>query len=228
MRYHIKIITLILLGISVLHSEAFSKDEKDIAIVLKSSGDVKVRKVNPKRWVNGRRGARLNSGDIIKTGNDGMTAVMFTDDKSLLKVRYNSSLAIRGERNKSAISKRIKFALGNFWVKVKKQKTDFYVETPSGVAAVKGTEFYGVVSSDSTIIIGIEGLISFKNKFGEILIEAGETGIADRLNAPVIVDSESIRVQRWAEDDGSEKVLEIEFKNSDGDTKSLKINYDEQ
>ncbi|MEE4312136.1 MAG: FecR family protein [candidate division KSB1 bacterium] len=228
MRYDIKTVLFILLAISIFHSELIGDNDKDIAIMLKSKGSVRVRRANPKKWENGTRGSRLHSGDIIKTGEDGLAAIMFTDDKSLMKVRDNSSLAIRGERKKATISKRVKFALGQFWVKVNKQKTDLYVETPSGIAAVKGTEFYGMVSSDSTVIFGIEGLISFKNKFGEILIEAGETGVADRLNAPVIVDTEQFRVQRWADDDGSEKMLEIEFKNSEGDIKSLKLNYEEQ
>jgi len=228
MRYYIKTVLFILLAVSIFHSEVVGDNDKDIAIMLKSSGSVRVRRVNPKKWENGTRGSRLHSGDIVKTGDNGLAAIMFTDDKSMMKVRDNSSLAIRGERKKASISKRVKFALGQFWVKVKKQKTDFYVETPSGIAAVKGTEFYGMVSSDSTVIFGIEGLISFKNKFGEILIEAGETGVADRLNAPLIVDSEDLRVQRWADDDGAEKILEIEFKNSEGDIKTLRINYEEQ
>ena len=107
-----------------------AQSNDDVAIILKSKGKVKVRKEKIKNWYDGIRGFHLDSGDIVKTYEQSLAAVMFTDDKSLLKVRDNSTLAIRGKRTNKTISKRISCTLGNFWIKVSKQKSKLLVETP--------------------------------------------------------------------------------------------------
>ncbi len=208
---------------------AHAANSKDIAIVLKSEGEVKIRKSSPKTWNNAQKGDRLDAGDIIKTGDHSLAAIMFTDDKSLLKVRDNSSLSVRGQRDKSTISKKVTFALGQIWVKVTDQKSEFLVETPSGVAAVKGTEFYTIVDQNgNTTIFAIQGLISFKNKFGEILIQAGETALATKLTAPTVAQTDGNQLPQWGSSNNLEKEFEIEFQDSEGNTKKLKINYREQ
>ena len=203
-----------------------AQSNNDVAIILKSKGKVKVRKEKIQKWGDGKRGIRLDSGDIVKTYEQSLAAVMFTDDKSLLKVRDNSTLAIRGKRTKKTISKRIVCTLGNFWIKVSKQKSKIQVETPSGVAAVKGTEFYGVVDSDgNTMIIVIEGIVKLMNKLGEALVNAGQTGKMTKGQPPEVSPTDPKDVQNWAEEDNSTNELQFEFEDSDGNKKNLKIIY---
>jgi len=220
-----KILSIVLIigcCFNFLHAE----ESKDVAIILKSKGSAKIRTANPDKWLEAQRGMRLNSGDIVKTGSDALVAIMFTDDKSLLKIRENSTVAIKGKREKSSISKRLKFALGQIWVKVQKQQSDFLVETPSGTAVVKGTEFYQVVDQDgNTTVIGLEGLIQLKNKLGEILVRAGETGLASKLTAPTSQKTDGADVPNWGGAEDSENYLEFEFQDAEGNKKSLKINY---
>ena len=138
----------------------------------------------------------------------------------------NSSLIIRGERKKASITKRIKFAIGQIWVKVNKQKAGFTVETPSGIAAVKGTEFYCLVDEEgNTMVIGIKGIISLMNDLGEILIKAGETGLATKLSAPTVQQTDGSQIPDWIQGDDMEKYLEFEFQDGEGNKKNLKINY---
>ncbi len=203
-----------------------AQNNNDVAIILKSKGEVKIRKGKAKNWNNGVQGFRLDSGDLLKTSENSLAAIMFTDDKSLLKVRDNSTLAIRGKRTNSSIAKRIGCTVGNFWINVTKQNTKMIVETPSGVAAVKGTQFYGIVDAEgNTQIIVIEGIVQLMNKLGEILIHAGQTGKVTKNGAPLVFTTDPNSFLDWANDDRGAKELQFEFQDSDGNKKNLKIRY---
>ena len=212
----------LLLGIN----DAYSQKTKDVAFILKSNGKVKIKKDKAKNWDNSKRGLRLDSGDIIKTYDNSIAAVLFTDDKSLLKIRDNSVVAIKGKREKKSMTKRIICSFGNFWVKVSKQKSKLLVETPSGVAAVKGTEFYGIVDKDgNTMIIAIEGIVQLLNKFGDEFVKAGQSGTMSKDSAPKVFKSDPNKKMDWAGGDDNKKELKFEFQDSDGNIKNLKILY---
>lgn len=218
-------ITISLVCILISHI-VYGQNNNDVAIILKSKGDVKVRKEKSKNWNKGNRGFRLDSGDILKTRENSLAAIMFTDDKSLLKVRDNSLLAIRGKRSNRSIAKKISCKIGNFWINVTKQSTKMVVETPSGMAAVKGTEFYGIVDSEgNTLIIVIKGVVKLLNKLGEVLVNAGQTGKLTKNGAPVVFDTDPNSFLNWANDDQGSKELQFEFQDSEGNKKNLKIRY---
>ncbi|MDZ7264871.1 MAG: FecR family protein [candidate division KSB1 bacterium] len=218
------ILTFIILicGITILRSQATN----DIALILKSSGTVKVKKESAGNWRVAEKGLRLNSGDLIKTAENSLAAIIFTDDKSLLKVRDNSMLAIRGKRTEASVSKRLVCSLGQFWLKVSQQKSKLVVETPTGVAAVKGTEFYGVVDSEgNTTIVVIEGMVQLINKLGEALVKAGQSGKLTKNGAPQVFPTGPDGRYSWAtEGDGDHELL-FEFQDSNGNKKNLKIIY---
>ncbi len=199
---------------------------RDVAIVLKTSGDVRVKKAVNKKWYYGKRGVRLDSGDIIKTAENSLAAIMFTDDKSLIKIRDKSLVAIRGKREKNSIAKRVLCTLGKFWVKVSKQKTKFVVETPSGIAAVKGTEFYGIVEEDgSTTIIAIEGIVELMNELGKVLVQAGESGKLTKNGEPAKYKTPDKEKPVWGDEEENEgEELKMEFKDQDGNRKTLRVN----
>jgi hypothetical protein len=218
-------ITISLVCVLISHL-VYSQNNNDVAIILKSKGDVKVRKEKSKNWNNGTQGFRLDSGDILKTRENSLAAIMFTDDKSLLKVRDNSMLAIRGKRTKKSIAKKISCKIGNFWINVTKQNTKMVVETPSGMAAVKGTEFYGIVDAEgNTLIIVIEGIVQLMNKLGKVLVKAGQTGKLTKNGTPVVFNTDPNSFLNWANDDRNSKELQFEFQDSEGNKKNLKIMY---
>lgn len=198
----------------------------DVAIILKSKGKVKVKKEETKNWRDGDRGVHLDSGDIVRTHENSLAAILFTDDKSLLKVRDNSTVAIQGKRANNSISKRVVCSLGDFWLKVSQQKSKLVVETPSGIAAVKGTEFYGIVDSEgNTIIIVIEGMVELMNKLGEALVRAGQTGKLIKGKIPQVFQTDPGQKLNWANDDKNSQELKFEFQDSEGNKKNLKVTY---
>jgi len=226
MKKYISILFTVLVSTSFIHAAT----SNDVAIILKSMGDVRVGIPKPKQWLVAKKGMHLNSGNVIKTRDDGYAAVMFSDDKSLLKIRENSTVAIGGKREKKAISKRLRFNLGQLWLKVrKKQTTKFVIETPSGMATVKGTEFYGIVDENGKVtFICIEGLISLMNKLGDILIKAGETGEIGKNTAPSKHKTKDSDIPDWGNESGDGGKLEFEFEDADGKKKVIQIEYEDK
>ena len=211
--------------IGLLHARE-ATDSKDIAFLFKTNGKVEIQKNSTKSWSRGKRGSRLSSGDKIKTGDNSIAALLFTDDKSLMKIRSRSDVLIQGERKQSSISKRIFMQAGDVFVSVKKQKTIFRLETPTGVAAVKGTEFYASFKNGIFKLFGISGIIELINQYGSVLVQAGETGTSDGTQAPDVQPTDPNNVPDWAGDEpppGQEDELRIEFKDKDGKIKTLKL-----
>ena len=203
--------------------------DRDIAIVLKATGNVTLQQANVSVAQEVSRGLHLNSGDQIRTGDDGFAAIMFTDDKTLVKLRGNSVLKIRGSRQQSTIAKRLNMPVGEMWVKVKPQKVKLKIETPSGVAAVKGTAFYILVDGiGNTKLYGIEGVTELSNSIGAVDVKAGMTGLATKTRAPSVHETIFAEQPTWGTEDKTEYELEIELINPSGEKRKLKIQYDDR
>ncbi len=202
--------------------------EKDIALVLKTAGQVQINGANG-AWQNAPKGTRLNAGTQVRTGSESLAAIVFTDDKSLLKVRSNSQVAINGKRETSAggrIAKTIAMQFGELWTKVTKGTASFRIETPSGVAAVKGTIFYAIITNDGKfMIVCLDGLVELINQFGKALVKAGETGISSPDQAPESHPTTPDEMPNWANDSEGNGDMEIEFQDGNGQKKKLKIRY---
>ncbi len=214
---------MIIISLFAISASAWSAPGRDIALVLKVQGMAEIQQTSS--WDELNRGHRINSGDKIRTGRDAMVALVFTDDKSMMKIRSESELTIRGNREEEGIKKRLMLALGSLWSKIKPGGAGFKVETPSGVAAVKGTEFYTIVDDEGTTrIIGITGIVELLNDLGSVLVKAGQTGILPPDESPDVTETDSF--EDWANKDQKEnRQLEIEFKDESSDKKTLKIEY---
>jgi hypothetical protein len=205
--------------------------DKDIALVLKTTGQVQVNG-NDGAWQNAARGTRLNAGTQVRTGDQSLAAIVFTDDKSLLKVRSNSKVVINGKREAAAsggqrIIKTIAMEFGELWAKVTKGNAPFRVETPSGVAAVKGTIFYSILRDDGRLyIICFDGIVELINRFGSVLVQAGQTGTSALNEAPETHPSTPEEIPNWANDSEGSGEIEIEFQDHNGQKKKLKIRYE--
>ena len=152
-----------------------------IAVATKVKGPVEIMPIGKKGFSDLEPGTILSDGDKIRTGPSGFTAIIFIDDKSTLKVKDNSEVVITGKRTAASISKKINMDEGTIRATVKKENTDFVIQTPTSVASVKGTDFW-LVSDPETgdQIIGIEGIVGLvNNETGqEIDISEGMSGLS--------------------------------------------------
>ncbi len=210
---------------------AGAKTDRDVALIFKVKGQVKVVK-QIKKLQKARRGLRLDAGDRIETDENGFTALIFTDDKSMMKIRANSDVVIRGKRIKKSFAKRIYMEVGEAWVHVSPQfASDFRIETPTGVAAVKGTEFYTIVDQMGNMtILATKGIVELMNQFGSVLVHAGEAGHIRGKAQPEVRRAKPDEIPNWGKTRGTEegKVLELEFEDQNGAKKHLKIRYKEK
>jgi hypothetical protein len=217
---HRLIFELIFLTFSIV----WAQNAKEIALVIKVTGAAEV-KSSDGRWTPIVQGQRLNSGDFIKTGEASLVAIVFTDDKSMIKIRSLSQIQLQGDRKKEGIAKRLLITIGQVWLKIKPKGAGFRMVTPSGVAAVRGTEFYAYVDAAQTIIIGIEGQVELFNREGSVMVTPGKTGTIAPKVPPTMTDT--LGLNDWAKTDDTNQSLEIEFQGDDGNKKQVKIRYRE-
>lgn len=230
----IPLLLISFLILSLTSQPAFSATEtKAIALALKSSGDVKFKKAGTDRILPLKFGSTLDDGDWIRTGDDGFVTLMFTDDKSQIKISAKTEVVIEGKRDaNSNISKRVKMEVGQLLAKVQEQRGTLQIATPTSVASVKGTEFWVVVFEDGTTqVITLEGLVELLNtQSGRIVeVRAGQRGESDR-NGNVNQDNPP-RDQIPKDPDQDETTphsIEIQIQDTDGRTKTINIEYEEK
>lgn len=213
------LIVSITIGATVYLAQA--NENKVVAMVVKALGKAQAKQ--GKSWSNITKGSRLFSGDEVKTSGDGYAAVMFVDDKSIVKVKPNSILKIQGTYEGKSISKQLVMDVGELFVKVSKQKGSFQVATPTSVASVKGTEFWVMENAGGTTIVGLEGLIEVTNKLTNQTsnVSAGQTGRSTKTGITV----ETTKEEDIPDAGELKEEIIIRFKDADGKEKEVKIQY---
>ena len=78
-----------------------------IAVATKVKGVAEILKTEAKNFTLLKSGTILDDGDKIRTGKSGFVAIIFIDDKSILKIKENSEAVITGKKTKKSISKKI-------------------------------------------------------------------------------------------------------------------------
>ena len=153
-----------------------------IAVATKINGPVEIMLVNTKDFSKLKPGTVLSDGDKIRTGNSGFVAIIFIDDKSILKLKANSEATIAGQRTSASISKKINMDSGTVRATITKQNVDFVIQTPTSVASVKGTDFWLLsdpISGDE--VIGLDGVVNLvNNETGEeVDVTEGNSGTSN-------------------------------------------------
>lgn len=202
-----------------------------IAVTSKVSGKVEFTHVDVNQFNDLKAGTILEDGDQIRTGATGFAAIIFIDDKSILKIRSGSTIVINGDRGTSAISKKIDMEAGTIRAKITRQKEgEFVIQTPTSVASVKGTDFW--MQSDPTIgdrLFGLDGIISLTNLLSGLTqdVTAGITGIAGLDGSLDLVQTNPANVPSDPEEGSSKapSILKIEYEDENGNRKVLIIEY---
>lgn len=176
-------------------------------------------------------GTILFDRDFVRTGSNAFLLLVYLDDKSMLKIKENTGLEIRGTRQGEGISKRIDMTAGTVKAEVAEQrKGDFVISTPTSTASVKGTSFWLVSDpQEGDQLFGLEGVVELTNLISGIVVTvgAGQTGISSPDGTTDVVTTSPDDVPEDVEEAGEEmKELRIRFKNEDGEERDLIINYD--
>lgn len=181
-----------------------------------------------------RLGDRLRNRDVVATSANTRAALRFTDDGSILRINPGSQVRLTSGDERGALVRTLELEFGEVWARVNRRDgAEFRVQTPAGVAAVKGTEFLVRVDADSgTTVITLEGVVEFFNQAGRTDVAAGQKAEArSQTDAPEAAAA-SPEELREAEDAGGGEDgappgegtwVEVQLQDADGRQRTLMI-----
>tara|TARA_B100001173_G_scaffold103015_1_gene89171 strand:- start:107 stop:841 length:735 start_codon:yes stop_codon:yes gene_type:complete len=227
---------------------SFLINKETLAIVTKSSGDVKYKNYLSNEFSNElKMGSQLFNNDLIVTNSDGFVKFSYLDDGTTIKIHHDSELYVRGQINKKSISKRINMSNGLLKLDVSKQNDDeFMVITPTSVASVKGTSFILESNEDGDSFFGYEGTVEIRNKESNKIVKLSKnlkvTSTNDgSINSEIVTPVDINPIEIFIEMDEEEQPIEnyfideteiineliIKVYNSDGEEREIIIKYNE-
>ena len=221
-----KILKLLSISILLLSSNLIASK---IAVATKVNGDVEIMPVDTKDFSKLKQGTVLSDGDKIRTGNSGFAAIIFIDDKSILKLKGNSEATIAGQRTSASISKKINMDSGTVRATITKQNVDFVIQTPTSVASVKGTDFWLLsdpISGDE--VIGLDGIVNLiNNETGEeVDVTEGNSGISNPDGSVGIEETDPNSIPDDPSDDQEgPSQIRIYLDGPNGEQKVIVIDY---
>ena len=202
-----------------------------VAIAIKTKGDVSIihKGLNTAQAL--KPGSPLSDQDKIRTGKNGFVAIMYLDDKTVLKMLGNSDMTIMGQRSGVKINKSIDIKYGKIAAAVTPQKgKEFMIATPTSVASVKGTEL--AIDSDPSTgdsFTLIEGLIEVTNNLtGETTeVQQGETAVSTPEGSLEVNNTTQGDLEGFEDADMQVSTQELRFEVEDenGNTKEIIIKF---
>jgi tetratricopeptide (TPR) repeat protein len=161
-------------------------------------GEVAMRPSGAAQWQKAQLHQELFGGNTVRTGANSRAAILCLDE-SQIRLNQHTVLTLKsvapsprlrfGEIAPAAMAEEGKslyeVTQGEVWLRNKKEKFLFELETPVVTATIRGTELNVRVQPDGTTTIAmLEGEIKMVNRYGEILLTAGEEGLARPGKAP--------------------------------------------
>ena len=193
--------------ISLIAGSIFAQEPDPFAVVLKTKGEVILShnyQLQP-----AETGTLVYNGDMLLTKEYSLGIVKFSDNGAILKLFSNSTLTIGMEKD-IGLNKKLNLAVGDLWAEVTTGLGDFTVQTPTSVAAVKGTKFLTSVDPQTlyTTVSVFEGTVEFGNEFGLINVTVGNQGFSNGIDPPVM---QPIQLNQIPEEIQQEIEAEVEI-----------------
>ncbi|HVH11622.1 MAG TPA: FecR family protein, partial [Longimicrobium sp.] len=177
-------------------------------------------------------GDRLRHRDAVATSANTRAALRFVDDGSILRINPNSQVRLSTGDERGALVRTLELEFGEVWARVNRRDgAEFRVQTPAGVAAVKGTEFVVRVDSAGATVITLEGVVEFFNDAGRTDVAAGQRAAASSASDAPQAAPASPEELRQADDVGGEDGasstagawVEVQLQDADGRMRTLML-----
>ena len=206
-----------------------SKAEKGIGTLFVKNGRVELLRSGKTKWIKAQKGILLFEGDRIKTRELARAAVIL-DDGSIIRLNENSDLLFKVKQAKK--QKRLKLLMGHLWAKIRKldRGQELEIETPSAVAAIKGTELELKVLPDGKVQLVVwDGLVDFFNSHGKVVVRASQESTSAKDQIPGEPQKANLESRdQWFGSVvaiPSSKTLKLKIKDKDGKEQKLDIKY---
>ena len=144
-----------------------------VARLVKVEGNVYFKRMGMETFSEkAKLGAAILNGDAIKVGETGFGAIMYLDDKTILKIRENTKFGFMETQNTRTVDLTHGTLLNT--VNSEGRTKSFRIQTPVSVASVKGTQFAAIVSQTGVDqFIGKEGLFEVLNMISGETVSVG-------------------------------------------------------
>lgn len=182
---------------SLLVGVASAQESSHAASIIQQSGENLWRENFSAQWASTELQQTLDEGHHVKTGPNAKMALLFRDE-SQLRLNQNSLLIIQNVLDEQGQSTRFRLNTGRAWVKSKNIPDKLIMETPSAVAAIRGTDWDIVVDeAGNTTLTVLHGQILLSNALGQVTVNANEQAIANVGQAPykLIITNPQTRIQ---------------------------------
>ena len=155
------------------------------AEIVSLQGKGEYREAAEPRWRDAKLRQRLAEGHFVRTGDSSRMAVLLTD-QTQVRLAANSMIQIKQVGDNRDRSTVLNQSAGRSWTQSKNVPNRLTVETPSALAAIRGTDWELVVDADGTSTLTVlSGEVLLSNDQGSVSIAAGEQGRAQKGVAPV-------------------------------------------
>lgn len=141
------------------------------AVLVRAKGPVSVKAEGDGKFVKAKEGATLLYGDTVRVGKNGVAQVTLGEGAAVL-VREETEFLIGGTPAQTELN----FSFGEFLVGLRRKlglRQSFRVRTPSAVAAIRGTLFWGRSDKKdkSTTYAGFGGkvMVEAQGQMSEVL-----------------------------------------------------------
>ncbi len=127
----------------------------------------------------------LFGGDFVHTLELSKMAIVFAD-RTQVQLAQNSTLQIKEVAAKAGERTIMNLNRGRAWTQSKTTPSGLVMETPSALAAIRGTDWEMVVDDDGRATLSVfSGEVEFYNDQGRVSVQAHEQALAEKGRAPV-------------------------------------------
>lgn len=218
-----------LAAIALLLATASAAAADPAAEIVALDGNGDFREVQQPGWLPAKVKQSLFPTNFVRTGDQSRMGLLFVD-RTQLRLAPNSVLQIK-EAAKGADAKTIlNLNSGRSWVQSKAAPKGLVMETPSALAAIRGTDWEMAVDADGRSTLSVfSGEVDLSNEFGAVVVQRGEQARAEKGKAPVKlqitvsrdrmqwVSSLSIDPERYKGTQGADLLQQADVAAFDGD-----------
>lgn len=167
------IVFFLIIGLTYPVSSAFAINA--VASIKAVSGEVKIQRF--KRSIPGRRGLVLNDQDVVITGHQAKTTILFRDG-SEIRLFQDSTFTIEKseemEGGQRGFLHDFILKAGAFWGKFTRNRQQTKISTPTATCGIKGTAV-SFSQRDGKLDVSLSsGIIELENEDEKIQLQAGK------------------------------------------------------
>jgi tetratricopeptide (TPR) repeat protein len=155
------------------------------AEIVSLEGIGEYREAQQPAWSKAKLKQALAAGNFVRTGDLSRMGLLFSD-RTQIRLNQNSMLQIREISKADGKPTVLDLKAGRSWVQSKTLPKGLVMNTPSAVAAIRGTDWEMDVAPDGTATLTVlSGEVEFANDHGRVVVGRDEQARAEVGKAPV-------------------------------------------